>query len=194
MSLNSCSCVLVSLQTPGQDQFRMCLLHTCAVWPSTKGENHTITMQMVTTNPPSPTSAFSVAHQPFVSLFIDYQKKKKNCQHPSKSLSTSFSADALQEPRSLGINQLGLCVATAWHSQSGLVVLINNFTEHRHRKRPLCVQGGPWKKTKLLYFVWTQTKYEHCSSHKNVVKTKCPLLLGYVNDSCSFTNYNFSLA
>lgn len=89
----------------------MALLHTCAGWPSIKDENYASTTQMTTANPWPLTLTFSVAHHPFVNLFSDYEKKK-NYQHPAQSLSTSFSADALQEPRSLGIDQQGLGGAT----------------------------------------------------------------------------------
>ena len=89
----------------------MSLLRTCAGWPITKDENHTSTMQVTTANPWSLTLTFSVSHHPFVILFSDYQKKDH--QHSSQSLSASFSADALQEPRSLSTDQQGLGVATA---------------------------------------------------------------------------------
>ena len=68
-------------------------------------------MQVSTANLWSLTLTFSVAQHPFVILFSDYPKNDH--QHPSQSLSTSFSADALQEPRSLGTDQQGLGVVTA---------------------------------------------------------------------------------
>lgn len=91
-----CPFVLIPLWIPSQISVRMCLLHICAVSPSTVGEDCTITVQRAIANPWSPTLASPLA-LPKPLPFSDYSKK--NCQIPSQSLSTSFSADSPTEPR-----------------------------------------------------------------------------------------------
>lgn len=134
----------------------MFLLHTCAGWPSTKDESHTSPMQMTTANP---------WFWPWLSVsliillwFSSVIIKKRS----STSISVSKHRILCRCPTGTKVvrhwyQRLG--VATAWYSQPGLGVLINNFTERQHWKRPLCAQDVFCQKGFLCFFFVTGILY-----------------------------------
>lgn len=134
-----CPFVLIPLWIPSQISVRMCLLHICAVSPSTVGEDCTITVQRAIANPWSPTLASPLA-LPKPLPFSDYSKKKlPNSIAVPKHLILSRQPHRTQDHQAQ-ISQVLLWVLP-WHSWPGLGVLrlnINNFTEHQYRTRPPC--------------------------------------------------------
>ena len=147
-SLNSCSFILVSLKTPGQDQCRN-VPSSYLCWVA---KHHLLLLKEKLKTDEEKLN------------FVDTQEITKLIIKKRSSTSISVSKHRILCRCPTGTKVVRhwyqwLGVATAWYSQPGLGVLINNFTERQHWKRPLCAQDVFCQKGFLCFFFVTGILY-----------------------------------